>query len=158
MSRRVSAFYRTRPLAEEAAGRLAAAGLDCTSVSIQEQGAASGKQPGVFDRLAQIIAPEGAEPDSGFLVGIEVEREQIDAAALALETGAERVEISPGQQLAEGVLEFSETAEELTIMKQPVVREEVVMRVEAREIVQEIDETVRRTEVDIERFGPDGSA
>ncbi len=154
MARRLSAFYRSRPLAEEAAARLIAAGLGGAQVSISEQGAASGAQPGMFDRLASMLAPEGAAQEKGFVVSTEVPAEQIDAAALALETGAERVEIAPPPQLAEQVVELSETSEELVVEKQAVVREEIVMRVQARDHIQHIHDTVRRTEVEIERFGP----
>ena len=155
MARRVSAFYSSRALAEEAAARLTASASGGAQVSISEQGLPDGAEPGMFDRLAQMIAPEGAARERGYVVAAEVPPDRIDAAAIALEAGAERVEIAPPLQLSEHVVELSETAEELVVEKEAVVREEIVMQVQARERVEEIHETLRRTEVDIERFGPD---
>jgi hypothetical protein len=153
--RRVSGLYRSRALAEEAAARLAGAGLKAASISIAEQGGEEEAEAGMFDRLARLLVPEAGAQELGFLVGAAVPTEQIDAAAIALENGAERVEIEPPVRIAEQVVELSETAEELIVEKQPVVREEIVMRVQAREHVEHIHDTVRRTEVEVERFGPD---
>ncbi len=154
MARRVAAFYPSRALADEAAVRLMAAGVEASAISISPRGAGAEAQPGMFDRLAKMIAPEGAARDSGYVVSTTVAPERIDAAAIALEAGAERVEIAPPPQLAEHVIELSESAEELVVEKQAVLREEIVMRVQAKEHVQHIHDTVRRTEVEIERFGP----
>jgi uncharacterized protein (TIGR02271 family) len=109
----------------------------------------------MFDRLATMLAPEGAAREEGFVVSTEVAPDRIDAAAVALEAGAERVEIAPPPQLAEQVVEISESAEELIVEKRAVVHEEIVMRVQAREHVHDIHDTVRRTQVEVERFGPD---
>jgi stress response protein YsnF len=51
--------------------------------------------------------------------------------------------------------EFVETAEELAIEKQLVVREEIVLTSRVHEHVEDVTETVRRTEVEIERTDPD---
>lgn len=53
--------------------------------------------------------------------------------------------------------EVSETAEEAVISKDAVVREEVVVSKTSEERVQSIDDTVRRTEVDVERTGGERS-
>jgi uncharacterized protein (TIGR02271 family) len=47
--------------------------------------------------------------------------------------------------------QFTETAEEAVVAKEAVVREEVVVRRDATERRQDIDETVRRTEVDVDK-------
>ena len=47
-------------------------------------------------------------------------------------------------------LELTETAEEAVIAKDAVVREELVLRKESGERVQRIDDTVRRTEVEVD--------
>jgi stress response protein YsnF len=108
----------------------------------------------MFDRLAKMIAPEVPAGDRGYLVTTQVAPERIDVAARALEAGAERVEIAPPPRLDEHVVELSETVEELVIEKEAVLREEIVMRVQAKEHVQHVHDTVRRTEVEVERFGP----
>ena len=153
--RRVAALYRSRSLAEEAAERLAGAGFDRSAILIAEEAPPPGAEPGVFDRLAKLLVPEGAAGERGFVVSVEAELDRIDRAATALEASADRVEIAPPPRLAEQVVEMTETAEELLIEKQPVVVEEIVMRVQAREHVEHVHDTVRRTEVEVERFGPD---
>jgi hypothetical protein len=153
--RRVSGLYRSRAQAGEAAARLVAAGFAPAEIEIAEEAPPPGAEPGVFDRLARLIGSEkGAE--TGSVVSLDVPTGRVDVAAIALEAGADRVEISPPPRLAEQVVELSETAEELVIEKQPVLVEEIVMRVQARERVEDVHETVRRTEVEVERFGPDG--
>ena len=154
MARRVAAFYRNRALADEAAGRLAGAGLDAGSIDVSEESAAAEAQPGMFDRLAKMIAPVGGAGDRGYVVSAQVPPERIDAVAKALEAGAERVEIAPPPRLDEHVVELSETAEELVIEKEAVLREEIVMRVQAKDHVQHVHDMVRRTEVEVKRFGP----
>lgn len=52
----------------------------------------------------------------------------------------------------ERVIEMTETTDEVVFEKQARVREEVVVRKEARERVEEVDTTLRRTEVDVERI------
>ena len=53
--------------------------------------------------------------------------------------------------LQERSFEVSETAEEAVVGKRAVVKEEVVVRKEGEERVEQIDDTVRRTEVDVDR-------
>jgi len=52
----------------------------------------------------------------------------------------------------EQVVEMTETADEVVFEKQARVREEVVVRKEAHERVEHVDTTLRRTEVEVERF------
>lgn len=55
--------------------------------------------------------------------------------------------------------EFTETAEEVVVGKRAVVKEEVVIHTDVDERVEQVDETVRRTEVDVDRQKqrPDGN-
>lgn len=155
MARRVAALFRSRALADEAAARLAAALPGNAAASIAQQGPTPEDKPGMFDRLATMLAPEDIAGRSGYLVAIEVAPEQIDAAALALEPGAERVEIAAPPRLSDQVIELSETAEQLVVEKQSVLREEIIMRVQATERTEHVDAVLRRTKVEVERFGPD---
>jgi hypothetical protein len=153
--RRVSGVYRSRAQAEEAAARLAAAGFQPGAIVVADEAPPAGAQPGVFDRLARLLAPEGGG-ETGSVVSLDVALEQVDVAARALEAGADRVEMSAPPRIGEQVIELSETAEELIVEKQPVLVEEIVMRVQARERVEDVHDTLRFTEVEVERFGPDG--
>lgn len=55
----------------------------------------------------------------------------------------------------EGTVEFSEMAEEAVVDKQARVVEEVVVSKQAREHQQKVHDTVRRTDVEVERVGDD---
>ena len=55
----------------------------------------------------------------------------------------------------ERTVELTETAEEAVIGKQARVREELVVRREVQERVEEVSDVVRRTEVDVQRFDGD---
>jgi uncharacterized protein (TIGR02271 family) len=55
-------------------------------------------------------------------------------------------------------VEMTETAEEAVVAKEARVAEEVVVRKTAEEHVEQIDDTVRRTEVDVQEGGSDRSA
>ncbi len=156
-ARRVAGLYRSRALADEAAARLAAAGFAPDAVRIAEEAPPPGAEAGVFDRLARLLAPEGAPAERGVVVALDAPLERVDAAAIALEAGADRVEIAPPPRIGEHLVELTETAEELIVETEAVLVEEIVMRVQAREHVQHIHDTVRRTEIEVERFGPEGS-
>ncbi len=58
----------------------------------------------------------------------------------------------------ERAVELTETTEEPVIAKAARVREELVIRREASERVEEVEGSVRRTEVDVERLAPSGRA
>ncbi len=66
----------------------------------------------------------------------------------------ERVD-DPDRLFAEKSFEVSATSEEAVIGKTARVTEEVVVRKDVGERVEEIDDTVRRTEVDIDRVDGD---
>lgn len=59
-------------------------------------------------------------------------------------------ELASGDLLREQNIEMTETAEEAVVAKEARVREELVVRKTAEERVEDIDETVRRTEVDVD--------
>ena len=77
-------------------------------------------------------------------------------------------DLNSGDLLRERTVEMTETAEEAVVAKQAHVTEEVVVRKTAEEHVENIDDTVRRTEVDIDEgtsggrsamnFGRDGGS
>ena len=56
----------------------------------------------------------------------------------------------------ERTIELSERAEEAVVAKDAVVKEEVVVRKTAEERTESVDDTVRRTEVDIDDSTPRG--
>lgn len=70
---------------------------------------------------------------------VSVERRPVDRPA----TGAEAA-------FQERNLEFTETAEEAVVAKDAVIREELVVRKKVGERTEEVNETVRRTEVDVD--------
>ncbi len=151
--RRLTGLYRSRALADEAAQRLAAAGLGPAEVA---QEALAESQAGVFDKLARLLAADSQAAARGFVVQLSAPLGRVEEAAIALEPGADRVEVSAPPQIAEQVIELSETAERLVVDTEPVLVEEIVMHVQARERTQDVHDTLRRTEVEVERFGPDG--
>lgn len=61
-----------------------------------------------------------------------------------------------GDLLQERTVELRETAEEAVVAKDARVVEEVVVRKEVGERVETIDDTVRHTEVEVERLDPNG--
>jgi stress response protein YsnF len=58
---------------------------------------------------------------------------------------------NPDALLQEQSYEFRETAEEAVVGKRAVVKEEVVVNTVAEEHVEQVDDTIRRTKVDVER-------
>lgn len=74
----------------------------------------------------------------------------------AVPTGQGRVlseaEIAEGGLLRERVIEIGEMREEAIVSKQAVVREELVVRRDVEERTERVAETLRRTEVDVERL------
>jgi uncharacterized protein (TIGR02271 family) len=59
-------------------------------------------------------------------------------------------ELNRGDIFQERNIEMTETAEEAVVAKEAVVREELVVRKTAEEHVETVDDTVRRTEVDVD--------
>lgn len=80
-------------------------------------------------------------------------------AAEAVPPGQGRVlseaEIAGSGLLQERVIEIGEMREEAILSKQAVVREELVVRKDVEERTERVAETLRRTEVDVERLEPE---
>lgn len=76
---------------------------------------------------------------------VNVERRPVNRAASAADFDT----------FEEGTLEFSEIEEEAVVDKQARVVEEVVVKKDARERQQKVRDTVRRTDVDVERIDGD---
>jgi hypothetical protein len=153
MSRSVTALYQSRAEAEAVAARLTTMGVDPSNIRIVGERPEQA-QPGVFDHLAKLIMPETAP--TSFRVNAEVEAEQFDEAGRVLSAGAPGGRFAPPREITEQTFIFRETAERLVVEKELTVREELVMRRSAQEHVELIRDSVRRTEVEVERFGADG--
>ncbi len=77
---------------------------------------------------------------------VEVERRPVDRTLRAGDLDA-------ADLLQDREIEMTETAEEAVVAKEARVVEEVVVRKTAEERVEDIDDTVRRTEVEVDRTG-----
>jgi uncharacterized protein (TIGR02271 family) len=75
---------------------------------------------------------------------VDIERRPVNQPTQPLAAG------TPGDLLKERTVELTETAEEAVVAKDAIVKEEVRMRKRADERVEQIDETVRHTEVEVE--------
>ena len=78
---------------------------------------------------------------------VNVERRPVDQKLSAGQLGED--------MLRERTIELTETSEEAVVAKEARVVEEVVLRKEVEDCVETVDDTVRRTEVDVERTGGD---
>ena len=67
-------------------------------------------------------------------------------------------EVVAGGLLQERVIEIAEMREEPVVAKEAFVREEIVVTKRVHQRIEQIDETVRRTEVETERFAAEESA
>jgi hypothetical protein len=158
MTASVTALFDTAVEAEAAAARLAGLGEGLQQVTIAHPlpaGDAAGE--GVFDRLAGMIAPEAAR-GAPYQLTARVAPERVEEAAKLLEN--RRIVLRSWAGAGDGAAaalagrswEFAETEERLEVASRAVVREEVVIRREAGEHVEQIDETVRRTRVEVEEL------
>ena len=158
MSRTVSALFSTQAEAQAAADRLAGIGIDLSKIRIadQSQPDEGAEKPGFFDQLSDLLlsdkAATKARAQSGFLLTAEVGADQVARAASLIETGS--ISASRGE-LREQVFEFRETAEELVIGTEPVVREQLILQKRVRERVEQVEGTVRHTEFEIEEIPPE---
>jgi hypothetical protein len=109
-------------------------------------------QKGVFDHLAEYLLhpPEGGPTSPPAAT-------ETQPPAEAAETLPAQPEGPPPATIVKGgeTLVFVETAEKLVVEKEAFVREEVVLRKMIENRVQEIDDTVRRTEVEVQRLAPE---
>jgi uncharacterized protein (TIGR02271 family) len=75
---------------------------------------------------------------------VDIERRPVNQPATPMPAG------SPGDLLQERAIELTETAEEAVVAKEAIVTEELRVRKRADERVEQIDDTVRRTEVEVD--------
>lgn len=149
MTRQINATYENRQDAERVRERLASLGVDPARIRIEDDRvAADPKNGGIFDTLAQLIAPVAAAKPR-WQLSAEVEPDRLKAATGALNAGPSWAE--PEGRIEPRSFVFRETRERLVIEKQSVVREEVILARDADVHVEEIRDTVRRVEVDVER-------
>jgi uncharacterized protein (TIGR02271 family) len=85
---------------------------------------------------------------------VQVERRPVDQQASGAAGGVQQA----GDMLQDREMEMRETAEEPVVQKVAAVREEVVVRKTAEERTEQIDETVRHTEVEVDEGAGDRSA
>lgn len=157
MTPKITAMFESRGEAEAARGRLIAAGVDPAGIAVAEQ-IQEALRDGLFDRLTEHLAPSRVRTGDAYLLTAEVSAGQLDAATRAIDltaSGQDPPVSSPGSaRIEDRTYEFVETAEEVAIEKQLVVREEIVLAKEAHEHVEDVVDTVRRTEVEIEQIEP----
>ena len=137
----------------------AAGEADPTLVQAQVSGGASGEK-GFFDHVAEYLRPGLAVEPAGSSTGRDESEDAVEPAAQAAavaEVPPAPLPDAPGA-IAEQSFVFTETAEELVVEKEFFVREEVVIRKLVENHVHEVDERVRRTEVEVERLGPQEAA
>jgi uncharacterized protein (TIGR02271 family) len=105
-------------------------------------------------RIGEARLVRGRATVSTFTDEAPAPRESFEASGRVLSDS----EIAQSGLLKERVIEIGETREEAVVSKQAVVREELVVSRDVEERTERIADTVRRTEVDIERLGPDEEA
>lgn len=151
-SREITALYRSRAEADAAARQLALVGLDPASVRIEADAAHVGtsSSPGLFDKLAGLLLPD----QTPVRLSADVPAHLMDQAGAALHLGSNAA-FEPGSFEPRSFL-FRETAERLLVEKEVVIREELVVTRQGDTRVRRIDDAVRRTEVEVERFDPEG--
>jgi stress response protein YsnF len=89
--------------------------------------------------------------------GIEQAHGETEPAPVSQARALSEAEIADGGFFRERVIEVAETHQEAVVEKEVVVREEVVLRKETAEHTQTIQDTVRRTEVEVDELrAPDG--
>ena len=137
---------------ESRANWLPAEGSGAGSAQTQDVHAADGL---LRSGEAQLISG-GARVD---LAGLQQPRGEAEQAPLPQGRSLSEEEIAAGGFFQERVIEVAATREEPVVEKEVVVREEVVLRKETAERVETIQDTVRRTEVDVDEVRvPEGAA
>lgn len=158
MTPNITAMFESRGDAEDARARLIAGGVDPAAIEVAEQ-IQEAPRDGLFDRLTKHLAPSRVRTADAYLLTAEVSTEQLDAATRAIDltaSGQEPPASSPGSaRIEDRTYEFIETAEEVAVEEQLVVTEEIVLAKEAHERVEDVVDTVRHTEVEIEQIEPD---
>ena len=158
MTRDLTHVYESRSEAEAARRRLEAVGVPQQAISIQDQAQAAHAAPEEGEETASYTLPEEPERLSAFMLRARVSDEQAEAVSAILEGRPAMNEPSAAADappaLNEQTFEFTETAEELVVEKELFIREEVVLTKRAENKVQQIDDSVRRREVEVERIAP----
>lgn len=160
MTRTVSGSYDSRDEAEAAGRRLQAIGIPPPAIAIKGGSAqAEAIESGLFDRLADFLLAGQSRRPGAWLLHADVPDDRFDAAARLVKglSASEAVLLVPPSPpvLREQVHLFAETAEELMVAKELFVREEVIVSKLVENHVRHIDDTVRRTEVEVERLSPE---
>jgi uncharacterized protein (TIGR02271 family) len=81
---------------------------------------------------------------------VNLREEHVSVERRPIDQRLSESELDSGDLLRERDIELTETAEEAVVGKEARVREELVVRKTAEERTENIDETVRRTEVDVD--------
>ena len=91
---------------------------------------------------------------------VNLREEHVSVERRPVDRKLERGELDSSDMLRDRTIEMTETAEEAVVGKEARVREEVVVSKSSEQHAEQIDDTVRRTEVDVDegRSGTDRSA
>jgi len=89
------------------------------------------------------------------VAGLSGEAPAMDQAASGQGRALGEAETAERGLLRERVIEIGERREEAVVSKQAFVREELVVRRDVEQRTERIAETLRRTEVDVERLEPE---
>ena len=81
---------------------------------------------------------------------VNLREEHVSVERRPVDRKLERGELDSSDMLRDRTIEMTETAEEAVVGKEARVREELVVKKTAEERVEQIDDTVRRTEVDVD--------
>ena len=81
---------------------------------------------------------------------VSLREEHVSVERRPVDERISQQDLNSGDLLRERNIEMTETAEEAVVAKEARVREELVVRKTAEERVEEVNDTVRRTEVEIE--------
>lgn len=160
MTRTVSGSYDRRDEAEAVRRHLQALGIPEQAITIDDRSAdGPASEAGLFDRLADFLLAGRSRRPAAYLLHAAVSDDRFDAAARLVNglSASDGVLLAPesGLALREQVHEFTETAEQLSVTKELFVREEVVLSKLIENHVRDIDGTVRRSEIEVERLSPE---
>jgi uncharacterized protein (TIGR02271 family) len=81
---------------------------------------------------------------------VTLREEHVEIERRPVQGGVSTADLNSGDLLQERTIEMRETAEEAVVQKVAQVREELVIKKTAEEHVEQIDDTVRRTEVEVD--------
>ena len=81
---------------------------------------------------------------------VSLREEHVSVERRPVNERVDQAELASGDMMRDRTIEMTETAEEAVVAKEARVTEEVVIRKTAENHVEQIDDTVRRTEVDVD--------